>query len=96
MKPTQTGTFSGSLTTVRQLEEEIQPAPPERQSFVGECPEIEVVLKGKKIPFILDTGSPLSLLGRSLFQEICGNGTVEGAADIPWLSLQAADGLKIR
>lgn len=48
---------------------------------------------GKSIPCVLDSGSQVTLIKHSVFQEQFGEGLVKGK--IPWLTLKAANGLMI-
>lgn len=63
--------------------------------LIGQCPAVEVKVQGCAIPCILDTGSQVTLFSRSLFQRHVKQQQVHGAAEIPWLSLRAANGLKL-
>ncbi|KAL2102030.1 hypothetical protein ACEWY4_003791 [Coilia grayii] len=45
------------------------PGGPMRAALVGESPEVEVHIQGKRIPCIIDTGSQVTLLSRGLFQQ---------------------------
>ena len=70
-------------------------AVPKRAAVVGRCPEVEVTIRGKKIPCLLDTGSQVTLFSHTLFQKYFGEEVLCDARDLPWLTLKAANGLKI-
>ncbi|XP_072556808.1 uncharacterized protein [Paramormyrops kingsleyae] len=66
-----------------------------REALVGESPVLEVMAAGRPVPCILDTGSEVTLFSRSLFAQ-CVRGTeVKGAAEVPWLTLRAVNGLSL-
>ena len=52
---------------------------------------VEVMVQGRLIPCILDTGSQGTLFSKALFQDE----PVMGASEISWLSLRAANGLQL-
>lgn len=52
-------------------------------------------MNGCSVPFVLDTGSQVTLLNQSLFAMCLGGTSVTGADTVPWLILHAANGLKI-
>jgi len=56
-----------------------------------------VIIKINKcpVPFVLDTGSQVTLLSQSLFRKHLGGTGVTEAAETPWLVLRAANGLEI-
>lgn len=64
--------------------------------MVGECPEVEVSVRGKRIPCILDTGSQVTLFSRSFFQKHFCTDELRDAGEVPWLTLKAANGLNIQ
>lgn len=63
--------------------------------MIGNCPRVEVLVQGKRVPCILDTGSQVSLFSHSFFRKHFGEGVLRGAGEIPWLTLRAANGLTI-
>lgn len=67
----------------------------ERPAVVGRCPEVEVLIRGNKVPCVLDTGSQVTLFGQSFFQQHVGKEVLQGAEELQWLTLRAANGLQI-
>lgn len=49
----------------------------------------------RSIPFVLDSGSQVTLLSRSLFAKHLEGAGMTTANKVPWLTLRAANGLKI-
>ncbi|XP_042563837.1 uncharacterized protein LOC122132932 isoform X2 [Clupea harengus] len=68
---------------------------PMRSALVGESPEVEVLVQGKRIPCILDTGSQVTLFSQGLFQKHLQGTEMKEVGDIPWLTLKAANGLAL-
>ena len=66
-----------------------------RSALVGESPEVEVLVQGKRIPCILDTGSQVTLFSQGLFQHHLQGTEMKEVGDIPWLTLKAANGLAL-
>ncbi|KAK1896832.1 Pol polyprotein [Dissostichus eleginoides] len=52
-------------------------------------------MNGCPIPFVLDTGSQVTLLSRSLFRKCLEGTNVTSADEVSWLTLCAANGLEI-
>ncbi|XP_063075849.1 uncharacterized protein LOC134465891 isoform X1 [Engraulis encrasicolus] len=74
------------------------PAPvesPAKAALVGECPEVEVLVQGKPIPCILDTGSQVTLFSQGLLKRHFGDVRMKDVAEVPWLTLKAANGLAL-
>lgn len=63
--------------------------------MVGRCPEVEVLIRGERVPCVLDTGSQVTLFSQSLFKRCFGEAVMLGAEDLSWLTLRAANGLQI-
>ena len=76
-------------------EEGTQTESPLKPALIGQCPEVEVTVRGKNIPCILDTGSQVTLFSQSLFQKYVQQEPIHEAGEIPWLTLKAANGLKL-
>lgn len=76
-------------------EEGTQTELPLKPALIGRCPEVEVMVQGTAIPCILDTGSQVTLFSRTLFRRYLCQEEVQGAEQIPWLTLRAANGLKL-
>ena len=72
-----------------------EPTSQPKPALVGECLDVIVKINGCSIPFVLDTGSQVTLLSRSLFRKHLEGTGVTNAADTPWLALRAANGLEI-
>lgn len=66
-----------------------------KPAIVGKCPEVEVAIKGVRVPCVLDTCSQVTLFSQSFFQRYLGGELLQDAGDISWLSLKAANGLQI-
>lgn len=81
--------------SVEAAEEERAPEAPIRAALVGESPEVEVLIQGKRIPCIIDTGSQVTLLSRGLFQQYLQGAELKEVKTIPWLTLKAANGLSL-
>ncbi|KAL6104682.1 uncharacterized protein ACO6RY_14356 [Pungitius sinensis] len=64
---------------------------PARFALVGECPEVEVLVQGKLIPCILDTGSQVTLFSQSLFQRYLRGEGMKSAGEVSWLTLKPMD-----
>lgn len=62
---------------------------------MGECPDVSVKINNVFIPFVLDTGSQVTLISQSLFKRHLGETGVTSTDEVPWLNLRAANGLKI-
>ena len=71
----------------------IGPFSPPRNSLIGQCPTIDVQVRGKKIRCLVDTGSQVTLFSESLCKELF-NQQLQGA-EAPWLTLRGANGLNI-
>ena len=67
----------------------------DKPSLVGQCPEVELTIHGVKIPCVLDTGSQVTLFSYSLFQRCVAPELLQDPDRIPWLTLKAANGLRI-
>lgn len=94
--PTAEGQAVGAITqdkesTTRPTTRPEQP----KSALVGECLDVVVKMNGCPIPFVLDTGSQVTLLSRSLFLKHLDGIGVTSAEKVPWLMLRAANGLKI-
>ena len=76
-------------------EEGTQTEVPKKPALVGDCPVVEVMVQGRLIPCILDTGSQVTLFSKALFQRHFQDEPVMGASEISWLSLRAANGLQL-
>lgn len=68
---------------------------PVKTALVGECPEVEVLVQGKRIPCILDTGSQVTLFSQGLLKRHFGDIVMKEVTDVPWLTLKAANGLAL-
>ncbi|XP_023816073.1 uncharacterized protein LOC111948248 [Oryzias latipes] len=66
-----------------------------RSALIGECPNVLLKINHQPIPFILDTGSQVTMLSQSLFDKHLKGTGVTSADTLPWLTLRAANGLKI-
>ena len=86
--PTAEGQAVGVIT---QEEPTSQP----KSALIGECPNVVVNMNGCPIPFVLDTGSQVTLLSRSLFRKCLEGTNVTSADEVSWLTLRAANGLEI-
>ena len=88
--------FSCSSATVGQVTEEGSPSETlDKPSLVGQCPEVELMIHGVKIPCVLDTASQVTLFSYSLFQRCVAPELLQDPDRIPWLTLKAANGLRI-
>lgn len=76
-------------------EEGTQTEIPLKPALLGGCPEVEVKVQGRSIPCVLDTGSQVTLFSNSLFKHYFQNEQICGINDISWLTLKAANGLKL-
>ncbi|XP_041961524.1 uncharacterized protein LOC121719808 [Alosa sapidissima] len=57
------------MTNTRRVADEGGPVTvPMRAALVGESPEVEVLVQGRRVPCILDTGSQVTLFSQGLFQ----------------------------
>jgi hypothetical protein len=56
---------------------------------------VELTIHGVKIPCVLDTGSQVTLFSYSLFQRCVAPDLLQDPDRIPWLTLKAANGLRI-
>lgn len=63
--------------------------------MVGQCPIVEVLVQGRIVPCIIDTGSQVTLFSQSLFQRHFSDDCIEDPSRISWLALRAANGLQI-
>uniref|UniRef100_A0A1A8L5P6 Gypsy retrotransposon integrase-like protein 1 n=1 Tax=Nothobranchius pienaari TaxID=704102 RepID=A0A1A8L5P6_9TELE len=52
-------------------------------------------MNGRSIPFILDTGSQVTMLSKSMFTKYLEGTSMTSPGHLPWLTLRAANGLKI-
>ncbi|XP_041961809.1 uncharacterized protein LOC121720042 [Alosa sapidissima] len=68
---------------------------PMKTALVGQCPEVEVLVQGKRFPCILDTGSQVTLFSRGLLKQHLGDIEMKDTKDVPWLTLKAANGLAL-
>ena len=73
--------FPPSLDTVRQL--------------IGRCPEVEVEMGGVMVKCLLDTGSMVTTISESLFNEVFKPWGDDKLKSCRWLALKAANGLAI-
>ncbi|KAF0025643.1 hypothetical protein F2P81_022524 [Scophthalmus maximus] len=89
-----TRTFLFSSATAGPLASDAKNVP-DKPSFVGFHPMVEMVVNRVRIPFMLDTGSPVTLLSHSLFQQSFQDIQMKDISDITWLKLEAANGLEI-
>lgn len=60
-----------------------------------ECPGVEVEIGGVRVPCLLDTGSHVTIFSETFFQKWLKNQGRQDPAQIDWLTLRAANGLKI-
>lgn len=67
----------------------------QKSALIGECPYVNVKMNGQCIPFVLDTGSQVTLLSQKLFKKYLENTCLTSVGETPWLTLRAANGLKI-
>lgn len=63
--------------------------------MVGRCPEVQVQIRGRTVPCVLDTGSQVTLFSQTFFQRHFGMDELRDAEDLQWLMLNAANGLRI-
>ncbi|KAL2102866.1 hypothetical protein ACEWY4_002034 [Coilia grayii] len=84
-----------SATVGRVAEEGTQTETPLKPALLGGCPKVEVKVQGHAIPCVLDTGSQVTLFSNSLFRHYFQNEQVCSVNDISWLTLKAANGLKL-
>lgn len=63
--------------------------------MVGRCPEVQVLIKGRPVPCVLDKGSQVTLFRQSFFMRHFGGEELRDAEDLRWLTLSAANGLRI-
>ncbi|KAF0025638.1 hypothetical protein F2P81_022519 [Scophthalmus maximus] len=89
-----TGRFSTSLATAGRLSGDVKDVP-DKSSFVGPYTMVEMVVNGVKILFKLDTGSRVTLLSYSLFQNSFKDIQMRDKTKIPWLKIKAANGLEV-
>lgn len=75
-------------------EEGTQTESPLKPALIGQCPEVEVMVQGKNVPCILDTGSQVTLFSQSPFQKYVQQEPIHEAGEIPWLTLKAAKGVE--
>lgn len=88
--------FSAAPATIGRVTDVANPVEAlERPKVVGRCPEVEVIIQGKKIPCVLDTGSQVTMFGQSFFQRHFGGEGLRDAGELQWLTLNAANGLQI-
>lgn len=86
----------GEAADYRRVSEEGQPgAVPMRTALVGESPEVEVLVQGRRVPCILDTGSQVTLFSEGLFRSHLQDAELKEVSDISWLTLKAANGLAL-
>lgn len=86
--PTAVGQAVGAVQTTG-------PTSQPKSALVGECPDVVIQINGCSIPFILDTGSQVTLLSQSLFRRLLEGTRITNADSTPWLTLRAANGLEI-
>lgn len=67
----------------------------DKPAIVGECPGVEILVSGVKVPCLLDTGSQVTLFSECFFQKWLGGETKRSPQDLQWLTLKAANGLQI-
>lgn len=87
--PTTVGQVVGAMI------QDNEPTIQHKSALIGECPNVFITMNGNAVPFVLDTGSQVTLLTKSMFKKyLQGTGltSVDGAS---WLTLRAANGLKI-
>ncbi|KAF0025642.1 hypothetical protein F2P81_022523 [Scophthalmus maximus] len=90
----QHGGIPTSPATEGRLTSNVQDVP-DGHSFLGNCPRLEMVVNGVKIPFILDTGAKVTLLSHSLFRKSFKDIQMRDRTEIPWLKIKAANGLTV-
>lgn len=66
-----------------------------KQSIIGACPGVEIEVAGVKLPCLLDTGSQVTLFSESFFQKWLSGEQKRSPQDLHWLTLKAANGLRI-
>lgn len=93
ISPTAEGQVVGVVTQVE--EPKTSRTIQSKSILVGECPEVIVKMNGCFITFVLDTGSQVTLLSRSLFAKHLEGTDVTSADKTPWLKLRAANSLEI-
>lgn len=72
------------------------PRAPVGQAVVtGACPLVTVQVEGREVQCLLDTGSQVTLFSETLCTELFGNTQNACTNELPWLTLRAANGLKI-
>lgn len=67
----------------------------DKPSLVGECPGVEILVEGVKVPCLLDTGSQVTLFSETFFQKWLSGVQRRSPEDLHWLTLKAANGLQI-
>lgn len=63
----------------------------QESAVVGRCPEVQVSIRGRTVPCVLDTGSQVTLFSQSFFQRHFGSEKLWYADDLQWLTLNAAN-----
>ena len=88
--PTAEGQAVGAVSQVK------VPVSQSKHDLIEDCPDVVVKVNGCPIPFLLDTGSQVTLMSKSLFTKFL-EGTVQpnNTDSISWLRLYAANGLEI-
>jgi len=71
------------------------PTSQKKAALIGECPDVVIKMNEIAVPFVLDTGSQVTLLSQSLFKKYLGSTCLTNIGETPWLTLRAANGLKI-
>ncbi|XP_028301871.1 uncharacterized protein LOC114462925 [Gouania willdenowi] len=75
--------------------QEVGPMSQNKSALIGECPDVVVKMNEIAVPFVLDTGSQVTLLSKSLFEKYLQGTSLTNVGEISWLNLRAANGLKI-
>lgn len=88
------GFLTASTTAEQVVEEGTQTKTPLRPALIGQCLEVEVMVQVRAIPCILDTGSKVTFFSQT-FQRYLHQEEGYAAEMILWLSLNAANGLKL-
>ncbi|KAJ4942557.1 hypothetical protein JOQ06_012411 [Pogonophryne albipinna] len=87
--------LTASATESNVVVEENQGNQADRPSIVGECPGVDILVAGVKLPCLLDTGSQVTLFSETFFQKWLSGEQKRNPQDLHWLTLKAANGLKI-
>lgn len=71
------------------------PTQTHQPQIVGACRQVDILVKGKKVTFLLDTGSNVTLMTEACFKRLFAGHELNDESDLYWLKLRAANGLSI-